>query len=138
MPDAALPDVPGLAGITGRIGMFSRRGTAPLILELDLTEGLVGAPPADPVSALVTMRRPRLAEVLDGLRRARADDRVRALVAKVGGRRIGLGVLQELRDAVIEFGNAGKPTVAWAESFGDFSAGNMPYYLATAFGQIYL
>jgi protease-4 len=138
MPDAALPDVPGLAGITGRIGMFSRRWTAPLILELDLTEGLVDEPPADPVSALVTMRRPRLAEVLDGLRRARADDRVRALVAKVGGRRIGLGVLQELRDAVIEFGNAGKPTVAWAESFGDFSAGNMPYYLATAFGQIYL
>ena len=90
------------------------------------------------MSALVTMRRPRLEEVLDGLRRARTDDRVRALVAKVGGRRIGLGALQELRGAVIEFGNAGKLTVAWAESFGDFSAGNMPYYLATAFGQIYL
>ena len=36
------------------------------------------------------------------------------------------------------FGQAGKLTVAWAETFGDFSAGNMPYYLATAFGRIYL
>jgi protease-4 len=144
MPDATRPDISGLAGLTGRIGIPGRIGklphrwTAPLILELDLTEGLVDDPPADPVSALVTMRRPRLEDVLDGLRRARTDDRVRALVAKVGGRRIGLGALQELRDAVIEFGNAGKLTVAWAETFGDFSAGNMPYYLATAFGQIYL
>jgi protease-4 len=120
------------------IRTLSRRWTAPLILELDLTEGLVDEPPPDPLSALVTMHRPRLAEVLDGLRRARADDRVRALVTKVGGRRIGLAALQELRDAVIEFGQAGKQTVAWAETFGDFSAGNMPYYLATAFGQIYL
>ncbi len=120
------------------IRTFSRRWTAPLILELDLTEGVVDEPPGDPLSALVTMHRPRLAEVLDGLRRARTDDRVRALVAKVGGRRIGLAALQELRDAVIEFGKAGKLTVAWAETFGDFSAGNMPYYLATAFGQIYL
>ncbi len=120
------------------IRTLSRRWTAPLILELDLTEGLTDDPPPDPLSALATMRRPRLAEVLDGLRRARSDDRVRALVAKVGGRRIGLGALQELRDAVIAFGQAGKLTVAWAETFGDFSAGNMPYYLATAFGQIYL
>ena len=133
-----LPGIPGLAGLTGRLGTLPRRWTAPLILELDLTEGLVDDPPADPVSALMTMRRVRLAEVLDGLRRARTDDRVRVLVAKVGGRRIGLGALQELRDAVLAFGRAGKQTVAWAETFGDFSAGNMPYYLATAFDRIYL
>src|ERR1700722_13417640 len=120
------------------IRTLSRRWTAPLILELDLTEGLTDDPPPDPLSALATMRRPRLAEVLDGLRRARTDDRVRALVAKVGGRRIGLGALQELRDAVIAFGQAGKLTVAWAETFGDFSAGNLPYYLATAFDRIWL
>jgi protease-4 len=138
MPDATPADTSGLAGLTGRVGKLSRRWTAPLILELDLTQGLADDPPADPVSALVTMRRARLAEVVDGLRRARADSRVRALVAKVGGRRIGLGGLQELRDAVAEFGQSGKLTVAWTETFGDFSAGNLPYYLATAFDRIYL
>jgi protease-4 len=120
------------------MGGLPRRWTAPLILELDLTDGLSEDPPADPLSALATRRRTRLPDVLDGLRRARTDDRVRALVAKVGGRAIGLAAVQELRDAVIEFGRAGKLTVAWAESFGDFSAGNLPYYLATGFDRIYL
>jgi protease IV len=115
-----------------------RRWTAPLILELDLTEGVAEEPPAGAVPALLAMRQVRLGEVLDGLRRARTDDRVRALVVKVGGRRIGLGLVQELRDAVAEFGRSGKPTVAWAETFGDFSPGNLPYYLATAFGRIVL
>ena len=76
--------------------------------------------------------------MLDGLRRARADHRVKALVAKVGGRRIGLAQVQELRTAVREFAAAGKLTVAWAETFGDFSPGNVPYYLATAFDRICL
>jgi protease IV len=138
MPDATLADSSALAGITDRVGKLSRRLTGPLILELDLTEGLTEEPAADPVTALMTMRRLRLAEVLDGLRRARRDGRVRALVAKVGGRPMGLGLVQELRDAIIEFGRSGKPTVAWAETFGEFSAGNLPYYLATAFGRIYL
>jgi protease-4 len=121
-----------------KITRMRQRRTAPLILELDLTEGLAEEPPANPVSAVLTLRQPRLADVLDGLRRARADDRVRALVVKVGGRPIGLARVQELRAAVREFAGAGKATVAWAETFGEFSPGNVPYYLATAFDKIYL
>src|SRR5262249_51466136 len=64
--------------------------------------------------------------------------RVKALVVKVGGKPIGLGVVQELREAVKRFRAAGKPTWAFAETFGEFSAGNVPYYLATAFDTIYL
>jgi protease IV len=124
--------------LTDRIATLRQRRTAPLILELDLTSGITEEPPADPLSALVAMRRPRLADVLDALRRAAADDRVRALVVKVGGRRIGLAQVQELRTAISDFAGAGKLTVAWAETFGDFSPGNVPYYLATAFDQIYL
>ncbi len=115
--------------LTDRITRFRQRRTAPLILELDLTEGIAEEPPSDPISALTTMRRPRLADVLDGLRRARSDDRVRALVVKVGGRPIGLAQVQELHAAIRDFGGSGKLTVAWAETFGDFSPGNVPYYL---------
>jgi protease IV len=124
--------------IADQLARWRRQRTAPLILELDLTEGIAEEPPADPVSAVLTMRRTRLADLLDGLRRARSDRRVRALVVKVGGRPIGLGTVQELRRAVEEFRDAGKLTVAWAETFGEFSAGNVPYYLATAFDTIYL
>jgi len=124
--------------LQSRIAGIGQRWTAPLILELDLTDGIAEARPADPVSAVLARHRVVLADVLDGLRRASGDDRVRALVARVGGRPIGLAQVQELRRAIEEFGEAGKLTVAWAESFGEFSAGNVPYYLATAFDTIFL
>jgi protease-4 len=124
--------------IADQLARWRRQRTAPLILELDLTEGIGEGPPADPVSAVLSMRRARVADLLDGLRRARSDQRVRALVAKVGGRPIGLATVQEIRRAVEEFRDAGKLTVAWAETFGEFSAGNVPYYLATAFDTVYL
>ncbi len=115
-----------------------QRRTGPLILELDLTEGIAEGPPADPLSALLTMRKTRLQDLLEGLRRAAADDRVRVLVVKVGGSRVGLAQVQELRAAIGDFRKSGKLAVAWAESFGDFVHGNVPYYLATGFDRIYL
>src|SRR6202000_2972393 len=115
-----------------------QRRTGPLILELDLTDGITEGPPADPLTALLTMRRTRLQDVLDGLRRAAADDRVRVLVVKVGGSGIGLAKAQELRAAIGDFRRSGKLAVAWAESFGDSVRGNVPYYLATGFDRIYL
>ncbi len=129
MPDVIIAD---------QLARWRRQRTAPLILELDLTDGIAEGPPADPVSAVLSMRRARVADVLDGLRRARGDQRVKALVVKVGGRPIGLATVQEIRRAVEEFGDAGKLTVAWAETFGEFSAGNLPYYLASAFDTVFL
>jgi protease IV len=123
--------------LAGHVTKLRQRRTGPLILELDLTEGIAEGPPQDPVSALLTLRRTRLPDLLDGLRRAGKDDRVRALVVKIGGR-IGLATIQELRGAVGDFRKSGKLTVAWAESFGDFVRGNVPYYLATGFDRIYL
>jgi protease IV len=124
--------------IADQVAKLRQRRTAPLILELDLSDGLGEERPADPVSAVLARRRLILADVLDGLRRARNDQRVKALIAKVGGRPIGLAMVQELRHAIEEFRDVGKLTVAWAESFGEFSAGNVPYYLATAFETICL
>src|ERR1700691_5947559 len=122
----------------GEISRLRQRQTAPLILELDLTEGVPEGPATDPLSAVMSIRKIRLPEILDGLRRASQDDRVRVLVAKVGGGRIGLARMQEIREAIAEFRASGKLTVAWAESFGEFTHGNLPYYLATAFDRIYL
>ncbi len=124
--------------IAERLTRVRQRQTAPLILELDLTDGVPEGPVADPVSAVLSMRKLRLPDLTEGLRRARDDDRVRALVVKVGGSRIGLARIQEIREAVADFRSSGKPAVAWAETFGEFTGGNLPYYLATAFDRIYL
>jgi len=125
-------------GIPNSISKLARQRSAPVILELDLTDGLIETRPSDPLSALMSRHQPTVNDVLTGLRLARDDQRVQALVVKLGGRPIGLGVVQELRDAVLRFRESGKPTFAWAETFGEFSAGNLPYYLATAFETIFL
>src|SRR5487761_1499268 len=126
------------ARLAASLVRMRQRRTGPLILELDLTDGIAEGPPSDPVSALLTMRKTRLQDLLEGLRRAAADDRVRVLVVKVGGSRIGLAKGQELRAAIGDFRRSGKLAMAWAESFGDVVHGNVPYYLATGFDRIYL
>jgi protease IV len=129
MPDSLIP---------APLARLRQQWTAPLILELDLTEGIAESRPADPVSAVMARNRLVLADILDALRRARDDYRVVALVARLGGRSIGLAAVQELRRAVRDFAAAGKATVAWADSYGEFSSGNVQYYLATAFDSIWL
>jgi protease-4 len=121
-----------------RISELNAQRTAPLVLELDLTEPLVQGTPADPISAIMQRRHPTLKAVLEGLRKASRDDRVSSLVAKVGSPRMGFARAQELRDAVLAFRAAGKPAVAWAETFGEWSPGTVQYYLATAFDEIWL
>ncbi|MEU1389925.1 MULTISPECIES: signal peptide peptidase SppA [unclassified Nonomuraea] len=120
------------------VDKLRQRRTGPLVLELDLTEGLTEGPPSDPVAAVLSMRKTRLSDVLSGLRRAGRDSRVKALVVKLGGNPMGLAMVQELREAVTRFRASGKLTVAYAETFGEFSGGTVPYYLATAFERVYL
>jgi len=81
---------------------------------------------------------PTMRDVVDALDKASKDDRVSGLVARLGAVPMGMAQIQEIRDAVARFRAAGKPAVAWAETFGEFGAGNGSYYLATAFDQIYL
>ncbi|WP_106399728.1 signal peptide peptidase SppA [Actinocorallia populi] len=113
------------------------RRHAPLVLELDLSDGLVEGAQPDPLAALMGARRVHLRDVVEGLRKARRDPRVKALVAKVGGP-VGLAMVQELREAVAGFRAAGKSAVAWTETFGETGQGTTSYYLATAFEKIYL
>jgi len=111
------------------------RGT---VLELDLDGKLAEWVPDDPLAALVAGRRERLRDVLDALERGRDDDRVAGLVVRIGDLQMGLGELQEVRDAVRAFARSGKPTLAFAETFGEFGPGNGAYYLATGFPEIWL
>ncbi|MER5645595.1 signal peptide peptidase SppA [Streptosporangium sp. NPDC002524] len=125
--------------IIDTVDRFKQRRTAPLVLELDLTEGLTdGSPPVDPLSAVLAMRKTSLTDVLAGLKRARKDDRVKALIVKIGGQPLGLAIVQELRQAVVHFRASGKLTVAFAETFGELGGGTVPYYLGSAFERVYL
>ena len=59
------------------------------------------------------------------------------LVAKVGGA-LPWALAQELRLGVAAFAASGKPTVAWAESFGQGASDLPAYVLASAFTEVWL
>ncbi len=126
-----------LLGVAGR---FLWRGHVPArtLLEIDLQRPLAEYVPPDPLAGLLQSRRMLVRDVLDSLDRAKTDDRVVGLVARIGQSPMGLAQLQELRDAIADFRTSGKRTIAFGEAFGEFGPGNGAYYLATSFAEIYL
>src|SRR5271169_1700547 len=109
-----------------------------IILTADLTQGLAEGPREDRLLRLLVGAEPTLRDVLDGIEAASSDPRVKGLLARVGGDELGLGKVQELRDTIIAFRAKGKFALAFADSFGEFGPGTRPYYLATAFDEIWL
>ena len=109
-----------------------------IILTVDLTQGLAEGPRQDHLLRLLVGAEPTLRDVLDGLEAASGDPRVKVLLARVGDDELGLAKIQELRDAIGAFRAKGKFALAFADSFGEFGPGTRPYYLATAFDEIWL
>jgi protease-4 len=109
-----------------------------IILTVDLTQGLAEGPRQDRLLRLLVGGEPTLRDVLDGIETASGDPRVKVLLARVGDDELGLGKIQELRDAIAAFRAKGKFALAFADSFGEFGPGTRPYYLATAFDEIWL
>src|SRR5271169_488756 len=109
-----------------------------IILTADLTQGLAEGPREDRLLRLLVGAEPTLRDVLDGIEAASSDPRVKVLLARVGDDELGLGKIQELRDTITAFRAKGKFALAFADSFGEFGPGTRPYYLATAFDEIWL
>ena len=130
--------VPRLAHMKPSFPMPVRRHAPRLLLELDLTRGLVESPPASPLEALRAMHVPTLRGVVEALRRAASDDQVAGLVAHVGAKQPTLAQSNELRSAVAAFRAGGKPTVCWSESYGEMGPGNVGYHLASAFDEVWV
>ena len=115
-----------------------RRPFGPVLLELDLSRGVVETPSAAPLRIVGARPAPTLHALLTALRQAERDRHVAGLVAHVAQRPISLALSSELRDAVGRFRRSGKVAVAWTESFGELGVGNVGYHLATAFEEIWL
>ncbi len=108
------------------------------ILEIDFERGIVAQLADDPVTRLTASGAISLRDVIETIERAEQDKRVVGLFARIGAGDFGMATTQELRDAVLAFRKAGKPAIAFAETFGEFGPGNRGYYLATAFDEVWL
>jgi protease IV len=119
-------------------GLRGERMPSQVILELDLERGVIENVPQDPIAAILRRDDLTLRTIVDALKRAEDDDRVLGVIARVGAGTLGMAQVEEIRAAVLSFRETGKPTVVFAETFGEFGPGRSDYYLATAFDEIHL
>jgi hypothetical protein len=133
---AILLGVTLIAFLGWKVGQRTVRGGT--VLEIDLDGGVVEHPLTRPIDRLTSMGSVVLRDVVEAIRRGAADDRIAGLVVRLGNGRLGLAQAQEIRDAIVAFRGAGKPTVAFAESFGESGSATVDYYLAASFDEVHL
>ena len=138
-PDQLRPYLdPVVASVRTVAGRVANRGERErLLLELDLTRGLLEAPPTSPLAAFRALQTPTLRGVVAALEKAAEDDDVVGVVAHVGGA-LDLAATAEIRAAVATFRAAGKRAVAWSETYGEMGGGNAAYHLASAFEEVWV
>jgi protease-4 len=76
---------------------------------------------------------PSLRAMIDAIRRAKQDSRIRALVIRPATQSALWGQLQEMHAALLDFRDSGKPVIAYLEA-----ASTGDYYLATAADRVVL
>jgi len=133
-----LSDVPGtdeLRAIVRKVDTARHRGVpSGCILELDLQSVPQETGGFDPLAMISGNGKPLLLrEAVAAIHRAAKDDRVAALIARVQPAAASPGPIQELREAIVAFGDV-KPSLAWAETY----PGTMSYYLASAFREVWM
>src|SRR3954468_21372417 len=125
-----------IAGFTAMYLLFGREPAVPSNATLVLKVGgsLTELAPADVVGYLRGSKTPTVRSIVDNLRKAKVDPRVKALLLKPTGFESPYwGKVQEIRDAVLDFKKSGKPVYAYLEYGGD-----REYYLATAADRVFL
>ncbi len=103
-------------------------------LSLEVGGDIVEMPATDVVAYLSDARTPTIRGIVENLKKAKHDSRVRAVLLKPTTFSSPYwGKLQELRDALVDFKESGKPLYAYLEYGGD-----REYYLASAADKIFL
>lgn len=109
-----------------------------MLLNLSLT-GPLPEQEGDAVQTLIRRQHQHnLRQVLEALDRAAIDPRVGGILADLSHAELGHAQAQELHQAILRFRSAGKPAIAFADTFGEGQSGNTAYYIASAFDHIWL
>jgi protease IV len=125
-----------LLGFTALYLAFGREPSVPSNATLVLKVGgnLTEIAPADVVGYFRGVKMPTVRSIVDNLRKAAADTRVKGVLLRPTGFESPFwGKVQEIRDAVLEFKKSGKPVYAYVDYGGD-----REYYLATAADKVFL
>ncbi len=128
--------VVSIAGFTTLYLLFGREPAVPSSATLVLKVGgsLAEMAPTDVVGYLRGVRTPTVRTLVENLRKAKVDARVRGILLRPTGFDSPFWAkVQEIRDAVLDFKKSGKPVYAYLDYGGD-----REYYLATAADKVFL
>ena len=103
------------------------------VLALRVAGPLPDYVPDDPLRKLLGAPDYSLSNLILQFKKAKVDNRIKAVVLEINMSGAGWGKAEEIRDAVADFRTSGKPVYAYME-FGM----NKEYYIATACDQIYM
>ena len=109
-----------------------------MVLSLDLDAGFTEGQVGPDWSAFGLSGQTSFQDAIIALRRARNDDRVKAVIATISGQSLGLAQIQDIRSAVTALRESGKSTLLYSETIGELGTATPAYYLASAFEEIWL
>ncbi|MHA6511086.1 S49 family peptidase [Tessaracoccus sp. Z1128] len=112
-------------------------GDTTIVLELDMARGVLVTKPTNPMQAIQLINSATLGALRQHLADAAEDPRVVGLIVHAVPSQTLLAHVEEIAGLVEAFGEK-KPTMAWAESFGELSGGLAAYRLAVAADEIWV
>ncbi|MCU0234189.1 MAG: signal peptide peptidase SppA [Thermoanaerobaculales bacterium] len=107
-----------------------------IVVSLRLAGPVVEVVPEDPLAELTGDQPTSMRRVREALVRAAADPRVRGLRLEIDSVDAGFAAAQELRTLIARVGAAGKWTAAYMDTAGEFAAGNLVYFVASACDEV--
>lgn len=127
-----------IVGIIALVSMADRFGRPSVaensVLVLNVSGNLPDYSPEDPLAKAIGIHQPQsFTSLLTQLRKAKVDKRIGAVLLDINFPDVGWAKADELRDAIKDFRDSGKPAYAFMEI-----GTNKDYYIATAAEKIFL
>ena len=119
----------------------SAAGPAPTparaVLELDLREPLSDQSPQNPLASFARRGHSAMS-IIEGLRRAESDDRVKGVLIRLPENGVEPGLADELRLAIKHFRASGKPVIAHSQGLYPSGVVTATYMLGAAAGDLWM
>lgn len=107
-------------------------------LSIDFSANYTETPADDLFSEFWDEPQMTLFKMLQSIELAADDDKITCLVARIDKSRLDASQIQDVARAISVFKDSGKKTYVFSQGFGEMGQGNLEYYLASFFDEIYM